>query len=305
MNVPRSGTHKKIILLCSIFFCSGLWLYPQSPDWLTKRKYSEEYFYGRGTGSTEEEAELSGKREVLLQLNSQIQSLVRLEVSNRAPEGEALEQLDVYFDSSQLRAAEVEERFQKGEEHYALVRYPEDCGLALTSSALKRYEKSLGIESEKIMEQLHGGAMVRAAVMGLILGDISNDDYGEDLAVRANGNEFSIQIFNFDAYDSDFTEGQRQGLGVLSKKIAEELQRFEIKKVSVEGHANPTGRQGEEDILQSLSLKRAETMAESLRLAGVKIDTVRGLGGSAVLGDLSSEEGKGLNRRVEVKIQFK
>ena len=120
-----------------ILFFSLSTLSAQSPGWLFKRPRSDNFFYGRGKGVTVEDAEIAGRREILLQLSSQVNGLIRSEDSS-TEEIESIDNMIVsFFDAVRLRTAEVEDLYETEGESYALVRYPESSALIISQTGCK------------------------------------------------------------------------------------------------------------------------------------------------------------------------
>lgn len=136
-----------------------------------------------------------------------------------------------------------------------------------------------------------------------VLDDVLAADYGASVSVSLRENILEIQVFNFDPYGTDLTESQRQGLEVLSAVLFDKMESLNLGSAAVAGHANPTGVNKEEDALIRISQARAETMAEVLRQAGITVSDVQGMAGHQLLGDADTEAGRGLNRRVEIKME--
>jgi outer membrane protein OmpA-like peptidoglycan-associated protein len=84
-------------------------------------------------------------------------------------------------------------------------------------------------------------------------------------------------------------------------KIAQALEQIPDRTFLVEGHTAAIGRaQGEMD----LSLRRAKRMVDELVSRGISASRFlyKGWGGTQPLGDNATEEGRSLNRRVEITI---
>ncbi|WP_128891541.1 OmpA family protein [Erythrobacter sp. HKB08] len=83
--------------------------------------------------------------------------------------------------------------------------------------------------------------------------------------------------------------------------VAESLVRYPDSLVDVYGHTDSTGS---ESFNQRLSEQRAEAVANYLSSRGVRSARIRwqGFGETAPIADNSTESGRALNRRVEIKI---
>ncbi len=276
----------------------------QDPPWLAQRPYSSEYFYGRGKGTTEEAAISSAKKELLLQIASQVEEVIRHNGSSAQDIQQAVEATEAYINAIGLRSAAVEATVKRGQFHYALVRYPEKSGLLIAASSIMRFKNKHGIDPLPLIEQWEEGVMIRAARLERVLKDLANGEYGSDIRVMVRGSSLIVRVLNFNAYDTRLSGGQRQGLELLGQSLLQELQYMNYGEISVMGHANPTHIRGEQNALMRFSRGRAETMAEALREAGIAVSSVKGFGGSRLLGSTKTAQGKGLNRRVEIEVEI-
>jgi len=102
-----------------------------------------------------------------------------------------------------------------------------------------------------------------------------------------------IRLINFLPNQGELTRQQILELEHLSSTLFIQLRKMGYSGVSVIGHANPEGKENEETELMSLSKERATT-----------IDSVDWMGGEELLGSLTTEEGRGLNRRVDIYVHF-
>lgn len=294
---------KRVLTVLLLLICGSVLLSAQMPPWLTKRLRSDDHFLGRGSGPSVEEAEFAGKQEILLQLSSQVNAAVGILNPNVKDADAAREKVDAFIDTVRLRDAEVAERYQDGEVHYALIKYPEDCGLSLARSVVMLYQEDLGVEVESVIGKLDEGAMIQGGRVERVISDASSGTYGNDVFVGYSGNILRIQALNFNGYGTALTPAQRQGLKALSDALLPELKGVAYRPVGVTGHANPTGTANENTHLLRYSQARAETMAAFLRESGIQVGEVLGVGGDRLLGDLKTEEGRGLNRRVELEVE--
>ncbi len=292
----------KIITLGIAVVFSLSSLSAQTPEWISKRLRSDSFFYGRGEGITQEDAEISGREEIRLQLSSQVIGLIR---SEDVGDGE-IEAVDgmiaSFFNDVKLRTAEVEDRYEADGLNYTLVRYPESSALIIAQTAVKRFQENHSVDPKTVINHFDEGAMIRAARLERVLYDAVAGNYGDDLFVSLKKNILTIQILNFAANRTNLTESQKQGLNALGAILVDEISDIDHESVVVSGHANPTGIKGEEDLLYRISFSRAKTMADILRGVGLEIDRVQGLGGSVLLGNTRTLEGRSLNRRVVIQV---
>ena len=99
---------KKYALLTVLSLTAGFLAAQEEPDWLSRRPRSDNYFYGRDFDPTADEVEESGRRELRLQLSSQVSVAARMESADQG-KIDAEEKMDAYFDTVRLRTAEVED----------------------------------------------------------------------------------------------------------------------------------------------------------------------------------------------------
>ena len=156
-------------------------LYAQkTPEWITQRPRSDQYFYGRGEGPTAEAAEESAHQEILVQLSSQVRCGSQ-NANCQCRKVNVKEKVEAFIGSTRLRTAELEDSWKKGRRYWALVRYPEDCGLALAKSTSVFYAKELDIDPQAVLEALDEGAMIRGARIEQIIKDSTENNYGGDI----------------------------------------------------------------------------------------------------------------------------
>lgn len=134
---------------------------------------------------------------------------------------------------------------------------------------------------------------------------IQSEQYSTDnIIVSVADDAVIIRLINFLPNQGELTDQQNQELQALSSTLFIQLQKMGYSGISIIGHANPEGKDNEEQELMSLSEERATTMEEYLRGSGLKIDSVEWKGGEELLGPLDTEEGRGLNRRVDIYVLF-
>lgn len=102
-------------------------------------------------------------------------------------------------------------------------------------------------------------------------------------------------LFGFDS--AELTAASRENISSL----AETLKKYEDTEILIEGH---TDSKGADTYNQTLSEKRAGSVADQLKMLGVAASRISevGYGESKPVADNSTEEGRRLNRRVEVAI---
>ena len=277
----------------------------EQPDWITRLPFTEDAFWGVGRGDSLEAAINNGKKDLLMQLNSRVEAVISIEERNTNSESHVIEKLETYLSSNSLRGAEIEEVYEDAGQFWALVKYCDTCGEMLVDSALKRYEEDLSQHPVLIMEKFQDQSAVHAIIIERRLHELELEEYNsKDIKIVLSDNNLMIMIMNFLPDDTNLTPSQEAGLSHLSKSLLSELEKMNYKGIFITGHANPTGKTDEEDELQQLSKKRAETMKQFLESAGILILGTDWQGGDATIGDTDSAEGRSRNRRVELLVEF-
>ncbi|MCL1815569.1 MAG: OmpA family protein [Treponema sp.] len=118
-----------------------------------------------------------------------------------------------------------------------------------------------------------------------------------ELAAVPGGIRLTVKDIRFIADSDVFLADEYPRLD----KIAEALKKIPDRTFLVEGHTAAVGRPQAE---MELSILRAKRMADELIKRGVSAGSFlyKGWGGTRPLGDNSTEEGRALNRRVEITI---
>ena len=294
---------KKYFIFLSLIICTLL--NAEKPEWVNKLPFTEDAFWGIGEASTEEDAVILAKRDILMQLSSHVKSAITLQESSNGGKINELEKLDSYFGANTLRGAEFEDRYEENNRHWVLMKYCEECGNMLMSSALVRYSKTLKLNTNKIIEQLGNNSVKEAIRIERRLRELNLNDYmSNDISVVLLENSLKVIIKNFLPDQSDLSKSQAQGLVSLSDTLLKEIMNLKYTSIEVVGHANPTGKENEEEQLEELSQNRAQTMADYLKKSNLIITNVSWKGGNELVGDVNTPEGMGKNRRVEIIIKF-
>ncbi|UJP64260.1 OmpA family protein [Mongoliitalea daihaiensis] len=125
------------------------------------------------------------------------------------------------------------------------------------------------------------------------------DDYTFYLSKAAPGNSLVLNNIQFNVGTADFADSR--SIQVLDN-LLEFLNENPTIKIRFEGH---TDNYGDPMLNKELSLKRASKIRAYLTLHGVEFERVRisGWGGTRPRADNSTEEGRQLNRRVEMLIE--
>lgn len=111
------------------------------------------------------------------------------------------------------------------------------------------------------------------------------------------GLRLTIKNLEFKPNTSELVFGEEKRL----ESICEILKTLENQMLLIEGH---TARVGDESNEEKLSLKRAHTIANEMIKRGINAQNIicKGSGGKKPIADNSTEEGRKLNRRVEITI---
>ena len=294
-----------LFLLFAFLIVSGTALGQRRPEWIDRLPFTEDAYWGVGSGLSTEQAERDAKRDILLQLNTRVQAAVSTHVVEGAGGAEVRERIDAYFKSNRLRGAEVQETYREADRYWVLLKYCDECGEMLMNSAVNRYEDDLGYNNNKVLDTLSEPSIDEAVRVQRRLQELDLADYrSEDISAFLDDRRLIIRVVNFLPSQTTLTNSQRDGLRAMSNTLFQELEAIGYESIDVVGHANPTGVPNEGPVLMQLSRDRAATLAGFLRDAGLRVDDVSGRGGEETIGDVTTDYGKGRNRRVEVFVHF-
>jgi outer membrane protein OmpA-like peptidoglycan-associated protein len=122
-------------------------------------------------------------------------------------------------------------------------------------------------------------------------------DSGIDISSVPEGVKLTIKDIRFEPDSDEMLAAERPRLAMIAKVLQESPDRIFL----VEGHTAAVGRPAGE---MELSVRRAQRMAAELAGLGIPIERFiyKGWGGTKPLGDNSTDEGRRLNRRVEITI---
>jgi outer membrane protein OmpA-like peptidoglycan-associated protein len=122
-------------------------------------------------------------------------------------------------------------------------------------------------------------------------------DSGIDVSAVPEGVKLTIKDIRFEPDSEEMLASERPRLDMIAKVLKESPDRLFL----VEGHTAAVGRPGAE---MELSVRRAKRMAAELANLGIALERFiyKGWGGTKPLGDNTSDEGRRLNRRVEITI---
>jgi outer membrane protein OmpA-like peptidoglycan-associated protein len=123
------------------------------------------------------------------------------------------------------------------------------------------------------------------------------DDSSIDVSSVPEGVKLTIKDIRFEPDSDKMLASERPRLDMIAKVLRESPDRMFL----VEGHTAATGRPAGE---MELSIRRAKRMTAELANLGISIERFiyKGWGGTRPLGDNSTDEGRRLNRRVEITI---
>ncbi|MDR2375578.1 MAG: OmpA family protein [Treponema sp.] len=121
---------------------------------------------------------------------------------------------------------------------------------------------------------------------------------GLDLVSVPEGVRLIVRDIRFIADSDEFLPEERPRLDIIAQALKEAAPQ---QNFLVEGHTASIGRPSGE---MELSISRARRMVEELARRGIAEDRFiyKGWGGTKALGDNSTEQGRALNRRVEITI---
>jgi outer membrane protein OmpA-like peptidoglycan-associated protein len=118
-----------------------------------------------------------------------------------------------------------------------------------------------------------------------------------DIASVPEGIRLTVRDLRFVADSADLLPGEQTRLDTIARALRD----FPDRTFLVEGHTAAVGRpQGE----MQLSTERAQRIVTELTGRGIPADRFiyKGSGGNKPVGDNANEEGRRLNRRVEITI---
>jgi outer membrane protein OmpA-like peptidoglycan-associated protein len=122
-------------------------------------------------------------------------------------------------------------------------------------------------------------------------------DSGIDISSVPEGVKLTIKDIRFEPDSDEILASERPRLDMIAGVLKESPDRIFL----VEGHTAATGRPAGE---MELSVRRARRMAAELASLGIPLERFiyKGWGGTRPLGDNATDEGRRLNRRVEITI---
>jgi outer membrane protein OmpA-like peptidoglycan-associated protein len=122
-------------------------------------------------------------------------------------------------------------------------------------------------------------------------------DSGIDISSVPEGVKLTIKDIRFEPDSDEILASERPRLDLIAGVLRKSPDRIFL----VEGHTAAIGRPAGE---MELSVRRAKRMASELSKLGIALERFiyKGWGGTKPLGDNASDEGRRLNRRVEITI---
>jgi outer membrane protein OmpA-like peptidoglycan-associated protein len=122
-------------------------------------------------------------------------------------------------------------------------------------------------------------------------------DSGIDLAAVPEGVKLTVKDIRFQPDSDEMLASERPRLDMIARVLKETPDRTFL----VEGHTAAVGRPAGE---MELSVQRAKRMVDELASRGIPAEKFiyKGWGGTKPLGDNASDEGRRVNRRVEITI---
>ena len=130
--------------------------------------------------------------------------------------------------------------------------------------------------------------------------DLRRETAGTGVDVIRSGNMLLLRLPATGTFDVGKSAINSRALSTLSE-IALTLKTYSQSFVDVLGHTDSTGSEASNKLL---SERRAQAVAAQLHTRGVNLARIatRGYGASEPIGDNSSDSGRAMNRRVEIKI---
>jgi outer membrane protein OmpA-like peptidoglycan-associated protein len=267
--------------------------------------FADDAFFGVGSGTSPEAAREKALIDIRMQLNSRIDAIVHSVERSDAQETRVSEQMERYIDDSPLSGAILEDRYFDGSRHWALLRFKEDCGQILMSSAIVRFQDELQIPDEEANEIIQNARLKEVLQISRRIDELDLEEYSsEDIEILVAGEDLVLRLINFLPDMASLSPKQTAALQALGDTLFKEILAYGFTSIDIVGHANPTGRGNEEAELEELSRQRAEILAAVLRDTGMTVTAVSWEGGRQTIGDPESETGKGRNRRVEIILRF-
>ena len=326
---------KKSWFFIIIFLSITCLLVADPPEWISTIPYEKDAFLGVGSGLSLDEATENARIDILMQLSSKVNSSITISEGMSPQDGELVELCKTVITTNSLRGAEVADSYESPDAVYVLLRYCDSCGSILVESALlsaasvvsarRTDEAATGLDLERVLEEVNSSASSDAVKLkrelqgpavplielpepeeeAVSTGTIESDQYNTDnIIVSVADDSVLIRLINFLPNQDELTEQQINELQSLSTTLFIQLQKMGYSGVSIIGHANPEGKENEEEELIKLSLQRARTMEQYLASSGVIINSVDCRGGNELLGSVETEEGRGRNRRVDIYVHF-
>lgn len=269
-------------------------LYSTAPYWLEKIPYSDEFFYGIGSGYTEEDAESVAKSLILMQLSSHVESGVSITECSDAVSEETVSSMKIFINTNSLRGARVIDRYYKESVNWVLMEYPGECGKQLIFSSIERFiDDNNDIES--IMKNTESEKVKKSIRMKLNLHEAVpyNPNNKENIGIKLNDNEIIMTVYEFGKEKHTFLEYIKR----FAEKLAGELKSMDYQTVNITGYgyAHYDSSKNKDAFISH----QAKLIGFYLKNRGINIDqTVR-------FDNTETDRISGGNRRIEITINLK
>lgn len=150
------------------------------------------------------------------------------------------------------------------------------------------------------------GAVAGAAVGAIIGNELDKQareleqSLGDEITVVNTGDKLIVSLPNDLTFDTD-SAVVRPDLKPDLAELAASMQRYPDTRIEVIGH---TDSDGDAAYNQALSERRANAVADQIQASGVSFDRIRtsGRGEDDPMASNLTDEGKALNRRVEIQV---
>ena len=295
----------KKLLLCFKLFLVSLALFAEVPEWIDRLPYAEDAFFGVGSGRNLARARENGLIDIRMQLNTRIDAIVHSVERSDAQETVVSEKMERYIDESPLSGAILEDQYFDGSRYWALLRFKENCGQILMSSAIVRFQDELQIPDKEANEIIQNVKLKEVLQISRRIDELNLEEYSsEDIQILLVEGDLVLRIINFLPDMASLSAKQTAALKILGGTLFKEVREFGVSSIEIIGHANPTGKANEENELDALSRQRAEILSDVLAESGMTVSRVSWEGGRHTIGDPGKETGRGRNRRVEIILRF-
>ncbi|MFT5276382.1 MAG: outer membrane protein OmpA-like peptidoglycan-associated protein [Glaciecola sp.] len=177
------------------------------------------------------------------------------------------------------------------------------AGVAAVVAYLANKDKDSGKRNERILKAAAGGAAIGGGIgyyMDTQEAKLRQQLRGSGVSVERDGNNINLIMPGNITFASGNADIAQDFLSVLDS-VTLVLKEFDKTLVVVSGHTDSTGSDA---LNQNLSENRAQSVSAYLRNSGVINDRLEviGFGETQPVANNATEEGKMLNRRVEISL---